>query len=153
MVGLRGGRGVCTVPGYTGECTLNPSSYETTAVTATFEKTAPKPPKCSLQTTSKVPLKGTRAGTITLGLDCTEAAAYSISGKVATVRGHRRSTVSVVKAHGRIGRNTWKNVTVKLSNAALAALRTHLPVSATFVLSAKNAGGKTTMTHRIRHLR
>lgn len=149
---VSGASGPCTWPNYSGlSCPISPPPYSTTTVTATFERV--KPPKCSLQTASKVALHGRDAGKLTLGLDCTQTATYSINGEITTVHGRKKSTVSVVKAHGHIAGHTWRNVTVKLSKAALAGLRMRVPESATFVLAAKNVGGSTTTTHRVKRLK
>lgn len=134
-----------------GVCTLQPEAGRQ-SVTAMFSKAVPR---CAWKASSMVPLSGRKKGELSLRLKCTEAANFRLKGRVTMLLKHEKKTRNKALSLGTRGSVTgtaWKTVTVKLPEAALTGLESHIAESASLTLTVSNANGATSSTHAVTRL-
>jgi hypothetical protein len=137
----------------TGTCTVTIASDQT--VTAAFR---PFPlPRCTVKSTrSKVELKGSKAGLLTLKVTCNQAVSFSLAGKVTikTRIGHKTKTSHALlkSVHGSAKPGVARKVTMKVPKVALTRLEQHAAESVAFTLVAKTPNNNSRATASIKHL-
>jgi hypothetical protein len=125
-------------------------------VTATFR--AVPLPRCTVKSNgSRVKLRGSKAGLLTLKVTCNKAVSFSLAGKITikTKSRHKTKTshASLKSVHGSAKPGVTRKVTMKLPKVALTKLEQHAAESVAFTLAAKTANNSSRATVTIKHLR
>ena len=92
-------------------------------------------PTCALTSTTGSAVAS--SGVLEIAVKCNQAVTYRLLGDFATTRGDTSTAARI----GHAAKDSSRTLTVKLPASVVAALRKHVPVSASFQLNAVNANG------------